>query len=300
MSPVRRPAPCRARRASALAAVLVGAALAAAAPAAAQTIVPGDLPCLPIGAHAAVTAHIDPPLAEDWTARVYFRRLSLEVEDFYWTPMVADEDQPGSWWGVLPLPVDAKFPREQLQTASTDRWAAWWKAKEASEDRNPNGDLDQAVIRERASLGKEEKRAWMGRDDDATLEQFLVAQKTEPAEWYVAVVDPDGNVTATTDLAIAEVRDDCKAPLTREQKDLSNELTVGETAEWQKDKEVFHWECEDISHRVDWQGEKRHQGPCVPVVIAWWPAAGALGVIGAITVIDQKPPSPREVSPSRP
>jgi hypothetical protein len=296
----------RSDRAPALAALLQAAALgvvlaaATALPAAAQTIEAGDLPCLPIGGHAAVTAHIDPPLAEGWTARVYFRRLSLEVEDFYWTPMVADQDRPGGYWGVLPLPVNARFPRERLKNASTDRWAAWWKAKEASEDRNPNGDLDQAVIRERAGQGKLEKRAWMGAEGDATLEQFLAAQKTEPAEWFVAVLDPSGKITAATDLAVAEVRDDCKAPLTREQQDLSDELTVGETAEWQKGEGVFHWECEDISHRVDWQGDTRRQGPCVPVVIAWWPVAPALGVIGLVTVIDQGPPSPHEVSPSRP
>lgn len=279
-------------------AVLLALAFALAAVAvSAQEIVAGELACLPLGEHAAVTARVDPPPAEDHGVRTYFRRLSPEVEDFYWTPMVAGD--PGNYWGVLPLPEDVRLERQALTTASSDATAAWWRAKEASLDRNPNGDLDQAVIDERAAAGRAEKRAWMGERADAELETFVGTSPFEPAEWFVAVVDPAGQIVARTPMRVTEVREDCKAPLTDEQEDLSNELTVGETSRWQKDEWIFHWECEDVEKRVDWQGEVRDAGPCVPVLIAWWPTAAGLGALGAIVVLDDDPPAP-EVSPSRP
>jgi hypothetical protein len=275
---------------------LVPALVLLAAPLAAETLVTGELPCLPLGTQAAVTARVDPPPGEGQTVRTYFRRLSLEVEDFYWTPMVPGE--PGNFWGVLPLPEDTKLPRQALRTRRDDAWAAWWRAKEASLDRNPNGDLDQAVIDARAALGKGEKRAWMAGRDDAGLEAFLSAQQFEPAEWFVAVVDGSGRITAATPMKVAEVREDCSAPLTDEQQDLADALTVGETSAWQKDEWIFHWECEHIETRVDWRGEERGAGLCVPVVFAWWPTAAGLGAVGAIVVVDEDPPA--ETSPSRP
>jgi hypothetical protein len=270
----------------------------AAAPLSAQTVVPGDLPCLPVGEHAAVAARVDPPPAEGFGVRIYFRRLSLEVEDFYWTPMVPGES--GNFWGVLPLPEDARLERQALAAARSDAAAAWWRAKEASTDRNPNRDLDQAVIDERAAVGKAEKRAWMGERDDATLDALVGTPRLEPAEWFVAVVDPSGQVVTRTPMRVAEVREDCKAPLTDEQEDLSNGLTVGETSRWQRDEWIFHWECEDVEKRVDWRGEERSAGPCVPVLVAWWPTAAGLGVLGGVLVIEDDDPRGPELSPSRP
>lgn len=269
-----------------------------AAPSAAQTIATGELPCLPLDEQAAVTARVDPPPAEGQSVRTYFRRLSLEVEDFYWTPMVAAE--PGNFWGVLPLPEDERLDRQMLAAARTDPAAAWWRAKEASVDRNPNGDLDQAVIDERAAAGRAEKRSWMGERGDPELEQFVGTSPYEPAEWFVAVVDAEGRITARSPMRVAEVREDCKAPLTEEQEDLSDELTVGETTAWQRDEWVFHWECEHIETRIDWRGEEREAGPCVPVILAWWPTAAGLGALGGIIVVEDDDPRTPEVSPSRP
>jgi hypothetical protein len=271
-----------------------------AAPLAAQepatSIVAGELPCLPIGEHAAATALVDPPLAEDESARVYFRRLSHEVEDFYWVEMTAAE--PGNFWAVLPLPESKKLARKQLEGfTGAERTAAWWRTKESSTDRDPNRDLDADVIRERAAVGKHERRDWLVEGDAATLERWLSGQKYEPAEWFVARVDREGRVVARSPMKVTEVREDCKAPLTDEQEDVADELRIGDTAAWQEGDVPFHWECEDIARRIDIEGDE--EGQVCPVAIAWWPAAAGLGALGYIVVTDDDPRDP-EVSPSRP
>jgi len=265
-------------------------------PASAGTIQAGELPCIPVGEHAAVTARVDPPLEQGESVRVYFRRLSQEVEDFYWIQMTPE--QPGNFWAVLPLPEAAEASRHALAGTGQSLRAAWWKAKEASENRDPNGDLNADLIRERASVGRHETRDWLaGWSDDASLQQWLDSQKYEPAEWFVARVDAEGKVIERDPMRVAGVTKDCKAPLTREQKDMSNELVIGDTADWQKGDRPFHWECADVETRIATNGDE--SGQSCPVLIVWWPAAGvALGALGLIAVVEDEPPG--EVSPSLP
>lgn len=281
---------------STLAALLLAQGASAFAQAPATSFVAGELACLPIGEHAAATALVDPPLAEDESVRVYFRRLSVEVEDFYWVEMTAAE--PGNFWAVLPLPESKKLTRKELEGfTGADRTSAWWRAKESSADRDPNRDLDADVIRERAAVGKNERRDWLVEGDPTALESWLSRQKYEPAEWFVARVDGEGRVIARSPMKVAEVREDCKAPLTDEQEDVADELRIGDTAAWQEGDVPFHWECEDIARRIDIDGDE--QGQVCPVAIAWWPTAAGLGALGYIVVTDDDPPAP-EVSPSRP
>jgi hypothetical protein len=287
-----------------IAGVAAAATLGAVLPAAAlhaQTILGGELPCVPLGEHAVVTARVDPPPTEESgiVPRVYFRRLSVEVEDFYWIEMIPEE--PGNYWAVLPLAESAELPRKELARAAiADRRAAWWRAKEASEHRDPNGDLDAEVIRERASLGRQEKRDWMAGLDDPEFERWLAGQEYEPTEWYLATVDREGRVLETTEMRVAPVDRECKAALTREQKRESNEVRVGDTAAWQDGELPFHWECADLGPRIDVDGDE--DDPVCPAAIVWWPVAGGLGALGVVIVIDDDPPGgpPPEVSPSRP
>jgi hypothetical protein len=281
---------------SSLAALLILATAPAFAQAPATSFVTGELPCLPIGEHAAATALVDPPLGEDESVRVYFRRLSVEVEDFYWVEMTAAE--PGNFWAVLPLPESKKLTRKELEGfTGSERTAAWWRAKESSTDRDPNRDLDADVIRERAAVGKGERRDWLLDGEAAALEGWLSRQKYEPAEWFVARVDDEGRVVARSPMKVAEVREDCKAPLTDEQEDVADELRIGDTAGWQEGDVPFHWECEDIAKRIDVDGDE--EGQVCPVAIVWWPTAAGLGALGYIVVTDDDPRNP-EVSPSRP
>ncbi len=263
------------------------------------TIVPGELPCLPLNEQAPVTARVDPEPEPDpskepeGSVRIYFRRLSIEVEDFYWIEMT--RASAGNYWAVLPLPESAKIDRKELASAVSSRRAAWWKAKEASDHRNPTGDLDQDVIKERAAVGKLERRDWLPTLENATFETWLAEQKYEPAEWFIAVVDEEGKMLTRSPMAVAPVDPDCKAALTREQKDAANELDIGDTSAWQEGDQPFHWECEHISKRIDIDGEEDTQ--VCPVAIIWWPVAGTLGALGAIIVLDDDDP---ETSVSRP
>lgn len=286
----------RSMRSPCAALMLFAVATTALAQAPATTFVTGELACLPIGEHAAATAMVDPPLAEGESVRVYFRRLSVEVEDFYWVEMTVAE--PLNYWAVLPLPESKKLGRKELEGfTGGDRTSAWWRAKESSVDRDPNRDLDADVIRERAAVGKNERRDWLVDGDPALLEGWLRRQKYEPAEWFVARVDRDGRVVARSPMKVAEVREDCKAPLTDEQEDVADELRIGDTAAWQEGDVPFHWECEDIAERVDIDGDEEAQ--VCPVAIVWWPTAAGLGALGYVVVTDDDPPGP-EVSPSRP
>lgn len=268
-------------------------------PLAAQQVVPGELPCVPTDANAAVTARVDPPPPAENPVRLYFRRLNLEVEDFYYVPMTASAA--GNFWGVLPHAESVAIGKKELRGAASDAWAAWWKAKEGSESRDPNGDLDAGVIRERASVGRLEKRDWMAQRADPEFQAWLQKQKYEPAEWYVAVVDPDGRQLARSEVRLAPVAADCRAALTTRQQGAGENLVVGHTAAWQDGQRVFHWLCDGVVTRIDPQGIEHADSSCRACVIGWWPytVAGTVGALGAIAIVDESP-RPPEISPSRP
>jgi hypothetical protein len=270
-----------------------------ASPVAAQQVTPGDLPCVPTGANAAVTARVDPPPSAENSVRLYFRRLNLEVEDFYFVAM--KPSGAGNFWGVLPRAESSAIGKKQLKNAASDAWAAWWRAKEASTDRDPNGDLDAGVIRERAAVGKLEKRDWMARRSDADFESWLDQQKLEPTEWYVAVVDPQGRELARSEMRLASVNGDCRTALTDQQQGAADNLVVGHTAAWQNGQKVFHWQCDGVVTRIDPQGVEHADAACRACVVGWWPhaVAGTVGALGVIAIVDEAPRHP-EISPSRP
>ena len=272
-----------------------------AAAASGQTITLGDLPCLPGGENGVLTAHVEPQPPAENSVRLYFRRLNVEVEDFYYVVMTPTGG--GNFWGVFPQPESSSFPEKKLKDSPDGKnlWAEWWRAKEASQNRDPNPDLDAKVIQERAQLGKSEKRDWLTAQDDAAFEQWLRKMTTEPAEFFVAVVDPAGHQLARSHMQAVEVRGDCRAPLTPQQEGAAMNLTIGETASWQIGKPVFHWECTGIVTRLDRLQVLRPDDACRACVIAWWPpAAAAVGALGLVAVTDEDPGPPGEISPSRP
>lgn len=260
--------------------------------------------CLPHSEHGTVRAEVrnQPPSSE---VRVYFRRLHEVVEDFYYVQMEAEA--PGRYWAALPKPAEEENERYDLeerlrQNEDQDNhpWAAWWKMKEASEDRNPNEELDQEEIDEKADVGEEVRRDWMDARSLEELEEWLEEQEYEPAEYYGAVVDADGTVLAVSPMLVTEVLEpnDCEVELTEKEEGFAFNLTVGETAPWQANNQrVFHWLCDHVVTRIDWRGIRRADEVCRACVIVWWkkkefliPAASGAGLITGILVDDQPPP----------
>lgn len=265
------------------------------------TITVGDLPCMPLEGNVALTAQLKPDVAGA-SVRLYFRRLSLEVEDFYYVEMRPSAD--GGYWGVFPDPEDHPADRENLKNEQENAWAKWWKAKEASDHRNPNGDLDDDVIRERASLGKLEKRSWMAAREDRAFQEWLQKLENEPAEYFVAAYDARGRQLARTEMRVVEVRKkNCDVRLTPQQEGYAENLVVGESREWQTGKAPFHWECDGVTTRIDTAGVLRADDACRVCAIAWWrnPAVIVPAAMGTLTLVTISTPNdPVEISPSRP
>jgi hypothetical protein len=279
-------------------------ALAASASAQQTSVTLGPLACLPQNSNGVLTATVSPEIPGSRT-RLYFRRMNVEVEDFYYVEMEAAGA--GGYWATFPVPTESKFPKQKLDNYNYEGlkienngkpWAEWWRAKEGSVARNPNNDLDKDLIRERANLGKTEKRVWMQSMDNPTLQTWLDRLTTEAGEYYVAVVDGSGKVLGRSEMRTAEVKKDCKVNLTPQQEGFAKNLVIGETAAWQKNDEVFHWECTGITTRRDPLNVLRADEKCRACLIAaWWPAGAAGGAIALVGIIDD---DPIDVSPSRP
>lgn len=282
-------------------------ALAAALPVFGQnpTITVEPLDCLPVAEHGLVRARVAdaPPEAE---VRIYFRRLHEIVEDFYWVEMEAES--PGLYWTVLPKPAAERNERFDLEERLREGeeqdehpWGAWWKDKEASDDRDPNEELPEEEIEERASVGKQRDRGWMDRMSLEDLEEWLERQRFEPAEYYGALVAPGGRVLAVSPMLVTEVidEDDCPVTMTPRQQGFAYNLTIGETAPWQQEREpVFHWLCDHIVTRINYLEVPRADDVCRACVIAWWqkkefliPAStAAAALIGVTTFEDDDGP----------
>ncbi len=255
-------------------------------------------PCLPLESNGLVTAQVSPDTPGS-TVRLFFRRLNIEVEDFYYMEM--EPAGAGQYWGVFPIPTPDKMIRKDLKRSDgppPDPWAAWWRAKEQSDDRDPNRDLNRKRIMERAPIGKLEKRSWLQGLSDAEFQRWLERQQFEPAEYFVAVYDAQTQRIAVSDMYVAEVRKDCRVSLTPQQLGMAKNLTVGETNVWQKGEQPFHWECTGIVTRKDPQGILRADEACRACVIAWWPYVAGAGALGALVAITED--RPEDVSPSRP
>ncbi len=245
---------------------------------AALSWLPGSLPaqdlsvaadqvaCLPTGGNAVVWSTVKNNVA-DTTVRLYFRRLNDVVEDLYYVQMHPAGS--GRYWGVMPKAEKRKLDRHELEqrrdeAIDQNTQAAWWREKESSDHRNPNKDLDDDDIRERASFGKNEDRHWMTELDDRDFEEWLDRLEFEPVEYFVSVLGVEEQLISRSAMMIGEVRSpkNCEVKLTPQQLGEANNLVVGETAPWQKDKAVFHWMCAGVVSRVGPDGVKRPDGAC--------------------------------------
>jgi len=259
--------------------------------------------CVPLAQWSVIGADVAGE-AGGQSVRLYFRRMHHLVEDFYWAPMYPGAD---GYWAPLPKPEDFQPRRFELDDPDGEvddelLWAAWWKAKEASDDRDPNDNLDDEVIRERASKGKKVTRDWMEALDLAALQGWLEELENEPVEYYVAVVDAGGQQVAASPMLVAPVTDDCQVELSPPEDGRARNQDVGETAPWQEGEAVFHWLCDGIVTRVNYLGIARADEVCRACVVAWWqkrevliPAAA--GITGITTIIISEEPNP---SPTRP
>lgn len=279
--------------------LIVAAMLLAAIPTVAQTVSVDDLACVPLQPHddnknhAVVTANVSPAPANA-EVRLYFRRMHKEVSDFYYTVMQPAGN--GGYWGVLPDPEDQEVER-------TD--GDWWRAKEASADGDPDGDLDTDVIRERAQVGSQEKRSWLDTMPGGDLSAWLRDQKSEPAEFFVAVYDAGGSRLAASEMKAASVREDCRASLDAKQIGEASNQTVGETASWQRDLALYHWECDHLVSRIDYSGVKAADAvcrACVVAVIPFWIPASVAGaaLAGVVSCTSETGTCEEEISPSEP
>ncbi len=222
--------------------------------------------CIPAGANASVYATVADNQPDTFT-RLFFRRMNDVVEDLYYVAMYPEGD--GRYWAVMPKAEKRKLDRHEIEqrrdaSASNSPEAVWWREKEASDDRNPNKDLNPDEIRERASVGKSEQRDWMNTLSDQEFEQWLDTLEYEPVEYFAAVFGPSGNLIAKSPMMIGEVRgeSDCDVVLTPAQRGESQNLIVGETATWQRGKPVYHWLCDGVVARVNPEGVKRPDETC--------------------------------------
>ena len=112
----------------------------------------GPLACLPQKGNAVLNATVSPEVAGAST-RLYFRRMNVEVEDFYYIQM--EPAGGGGYWSTFPVPTESKFPKQKLDNYSYEGqkidntgkpWAEWWRAKEnstgAQSERRPRQGAD--------------------------------------------------------------------------------------------------------------------------------------------------------------
>jgi len=251
--------------------------------------------CLPIEDNGLAWATVENN-RPDTQVRLNFRRLNDTVEDLYWVEMHPEGG--GRYWGIFPKAADRVLDRHDLVEERANardeyRWAEWWRDKQGSDNRNPNGDLDDELIRERASLGKQLPRQWLAEMDDQTFQDWLEQLENEPAEFFTSVHDATGREIARSKTRVVEVKENCRPDLTPQQRGEAENLTVGETAHWQRGEEVFHWLCDGVVSRIGPNDVKRGDEVCRACVIAWYqvpgiilPTATGLAAGGSLLVFD--------------
>ncbi len=224
-------------------------------------------PCLPNENNAGIEARVSPEVGGS-TVRLYFRRLNPEGT-FYYDMFFARGD--GTYWSVFPKPED----REQIELDDE-----WWEVLQA--------------------------RDWMEGHDREWLEELLEDREHELAEYYVAVHDGAGERLGRTPTRLVEVRDtdDCELELDEFELGWSQNLTIGETHQDQYGERVYHWLCDGIVTRIDWNDVIRadeYCRACVVALLPGWllPTGGALAGAAVMTQIVDNMDSP-PASPSRP
>ena len=268
-------------------------------------VVPEEIECLPVGDNGVGYVRVENNLP-DTTVRLNFRRMHDVVEDMYWVTMRPEGN--GRYWGIFPKAADEVLDRHDLSERRERRqdehlWAQWWRAKQDSDHRDPNEELDRDLIRERASMGKQVTRDWFNEMDDETFENWLEQLENEPSEYYYSVHDAQGRLVAKSKTRVVEVRENCRQDLNEMQRGEAENMTIGESAHWQRGEEVFHWLCDGIVTRLNPNGVKRADEFCRACVIAWWkkpeiliPTAAAVAVGGGILVFDDPDDEPVSVS----
>lgn len=132
-------------------------------------------------------------------------------------------------------------------------------------------------------------------DPDASM----IKDQHEPVEYYAAAYDGLSGLVSKSEVKTAPVTKQCRVALTPQQAGYAENLTVGETANWQRGERLFHWECDGVVTRIDLALVPRADETCRSCLIAWWKPAALIGA-GAVTgiIIDTNEPTP--VSPSFP
>jgi hypothetical protein len=133
--------------------------------------------------------------------------------------------------------------------------------------------------------------------DREWLEEWLEDQDHEAAEYFVSIVDSSGEETARTKTMLVPVLDydDCRVGLDPYEAGQADNLTIGETTELQKGHEVYHWLCDGIVTRIDFEDIMRSDDICrACVVAAWLPVVPASAALIAATTIEKR--EPRRVS----
>jgi hypothetical protein len=243
---------------------IVSLFLAAGTAAQAPSVEVTEALCLPNEANALVTATVDPEVGGG-SVRLYFRRLN-PVGAFYWVGLKPAGE--GDYWGTFPKPEDREQPELDDE---------WW---EVLQDRD-----------------------WMKDRDREWLEDWLEDQKHEAAEYYISVYDAAGSELSRTETKLVQVldTDECEETIVdAQQYGWAQNLTVGETTEVQQGRQVFHWLCDGIVTRINWQDIMRPDEYCRACVVAFAPAIigpAAAGLVSA-AIIEHKPAA--EASPEIP
>lgn len=120
--------------------------------------------------------------------------------------------------------------------------------------------------------------------------------ENEGIEYYVALVDPLGEVFAKSDALHSPVDKGCEVELDEKQRGTAENLTVGETTFEQVGEMVDGFLCDGIVSRINPDGVLRGDEACRACVIAWrrrgallLPIAGAVGLGGVILTRDEPP-----------
>lgn len=125
--------------------------------------------------------------------------------------------------------------------------------------------------------------------------------ENEGIEYYVAMVDPMGEVLSRSDMLKTPVTSDCDVQLTGRQFSYAANLTIGETTHEQMGEEVDGFECYGLMTRINPDLIWRMDEVCRKCVIPWWedpvgmiPAATAL-IGGAIILTEPEPDASEDI-----
>ena len=140
----------------------------------------------------------------------------------------------------------------------------------------------------------------------------IVHDDTEWVHYFIEALDVESRVVRTA-VVHAEVSEECVVPeLTDEEKDVSHQLTIGQTVAGQESAPVG-FRCHGIRNEITAAGELRSSEDCRQLLargddigcgIAAWPLvlAGTGGAVGTAILIDDddEPPTAPPLSPATP